>query len=140
MVGKARIFKTFCGEADKNLNFGRTNPKNRKSKGPENVSIIFFYSRSFSRRFGFEVACLLYKTVQKQILVYSEGSFRKIPMCETKQAIRWREKWLIILDGYTSRKTDYELVHFNGEKLKYKNFIYEDPTNGYPFATTYGPG
>ena len=47
---------------------------------------------------------------------------------------------MIVLDGYTARGTDYELVHFNGQQIKYRNFIDEDPFNGYPFFTAYGHG
>ena len=47
---------------------------------------------------------------------------------------------MIVLDGYTARGTDYELVHFNGQLIKYRNFIYEEPFNGYPFFTAYGHG
>ena len=47
---------------------------------------------------------------------------------------------MIVLDGYTARGTDYELVHFNGQQIKYRNFIDEEPFNGYPFFTAYGYG
>ena len=47
---------------------------------------------------------------------------------------------MIVLDGYTARDTDYELVHFNGQQIKYRNFFYEDPFNGYTFFTAYGHG
>ena len=63
---------------------------------------------------------------------------------ETIKAIRWEEKWFIILDGYSSVDTDFELLHYNGGKIKYKNFAHGD--NGkkydpeYPFATIYGYG
>ena len=57
-----------------------------------------------------------------------------------EKAIRWQTKWYIVLDGYSSIETDFELVHYNGEKMKYKNFLREDRSYGYPFATTYGQG
>ena len=43
---------------------------------------------------------------------------------ETIKAIRWGEKWSIILDGYSSVETDFELVHYNGKKIEYKNFAH----------------
>ena len=46
--------------------------------------------------------------------------------------------------GYSSMETYFELVHYNGEKIEYKNFAHGynskkyDPE--YPFATIYGHG
>ena len=63
---------------------------------------------------------------------------------QIKRQERRQEKWYIFLDGYSSTETDIELLHYNGEKIQYKNFAHGDNIKNYDpaytFATIYGHG